>query len=158
MTKHRKSPFREWLSTVPLRYWANIFAFASLGLGWGHAITFQPPPNYKGYVDASSIFLMGILTMMGGIIAIIGMLMTTARRRPTKYTGLWVEFVGTVLLAGGPLQYLGLQIGYLIDGQWDQRYALAWFAESMLAFMIVRFAIVIPGLIKQQRGIEVNRR
>lgn len=160
MTKHRSnSVLRDWLfHRIPLRYWAWMFAFASLGLGWGHAIAFQPPPNYHGYVDMSSILLMGVMTMVGGVVSILGMLMTLAHTRPIAYTGLWIETVGTVLLAGGPLQYLGLQVGYLIDGQFDQRYALSWFAFSVVTFMLVRFSIIVPALVKQQRGVEVNRK
>lgn len=140
---------------LTIRYWAWIIAFLIVGFGWGSAIWIQPPPSYKGTIDLYSFFVMGLGANLGAVVTITGMIMTRALLRRIAVLGLWIELVGTVLLAGGPLQYLGLQIGYLVDGQWDQRYALAWFSLSLFAFVSVRFAILIPALIAETRA---NRR
>lgn len=139
------------LRRVKLRYWAWMHAFAALGLGWGHAIALQPPASYTGVVDLSSIFRLGVVTAIGGVIAIVGMFLTTSLHRKTISWGLWIELFGTVLLGGGPFQYLTLQLGFLVAGQFDQRYALAWFSYSMFAFILVRFSILIPALIVDRR-------
>lgn len=144
---------RDWLfRRITLRHWAWIHAFLALGVGWGTAMIFSPPPSYHGFVEAASIFLMGLSTLIGGLVSVVGMIMTLVDRRKIAITGLWVELVGAVLLTGGPLQYLGLQIGYIADGQTDSRYALAWFSYAMIAFMLVRFSVVIPAIIAARRA------
>lgn len=141
-----------WLRTrVPLRYWAWIHFFLALGVGWGHAISIFPPTSYNGVVDLSLVFRMGVITALGSIVLVIGMLITRAHKQQTAHRGLWIELVGTILLGGGPLQYLGIQVGFLIDEGVDQRYALTWFAYAMCAVMLVRFSILIPALLEAAR-------
>lgn len=144
-------PFSWLRSRLTLRYWAWIHAFLALGVGWGHAIALQPPASYTGVVDLTTVFRMGVLTALGAIVAVVGMTLTRARTQMIAHRGLWIELVGTILLGGGPLQYLSIQLGYLLSDQFDQRYALAWFAYAMGSFVLVRFAIVIPALIESSR-------
>lgn len=151
-------PFSWLRARVGLRQWAHIHAFLVLGLGWGHAIALFPPESYVGPVDLSLVVRMGALTAFGSIIAVTGMIMNRSLSITTAHRGLWVELVGTFLLAGGPLQYLGIQIGFLIQGPFDARYALVWFSYAMLAFMMIRFAILIPALVVSSRQAQINRR
>ena len=151
-------PFK-WLHTrVPIRYWAWIHAFLALGIGWGSAIALNPPPSYDGVVNLIAIFRMGLLCGLGALVACVGLIMTRAYSNRTVHKGLWIELVGTILLGGGPLQYLGIQVGYLVSGEFDQRYALAWFAYALGAFIVVRFAIVIPALQESSRKVKLERR
>lgn len=143
---------------VPLRYLAWAHAFLALGIGWGHAIAIYPPASYDGLVDLSSVFRMGVLTGLGSLITIVGMFMTRARSQRRQHRGLWIELVGTILLGGGPLQYFGIQVGFLFESEFDQRYAIAWFAYAMGAFILVRFSIIIPALIAASRIARTNSR
>lgn len=143
---------------IPLRYWAWAHAFIVLGFGWGHAIALFPPTSYEGVIDFTLVFRMGVLTALGSLIAVVGMFMTRAKVQKNAHRGLWIELVGTILLAGGPLQYWSIQTAFVIEGAFDQRYALGWFAYSMCAFMVVRFAILIPALIEASRQARMVKR
>lgn len=156
-------PFNWLRARVPLRHWAWIHAFLALGLGWGHSIVLFPPSAFDDVVDQSLIFRMGILSALGAIVSVIGLMLTRSLHPRRVHKGLWIELVGVALLAGGPLQYLGLQIGFLVDdisesGGFDQRYALSWFAYSMVAFVAIRFFIIIPELIESANKARVQER
>lgn len=149
----------QWVRVrVPIRYWAWIHAFLALGIGWGHAIALYPPTSYIGQVDLGLVLRMGLLTALGAITAVVGMLMTRSISQRQQHRGLWVELVGTILMGGGPLQYFGIQLAYVLEGEFDARYALVWFAYAMGAFVIVRFSIVIPALIEAAVIARTNQR
>lgn len=141
---------RNWARSMPTHYWGWAFAFLTLGVGWGHAIAFFPPTSYDGVVDLSAVFRMGFTTFVGGIVATIFLFRSRSTHNRSRVRALWFQLVGVILLAGGPLQYLAIQLGYLLAddemGFLGDRYALAWFAASMLAFLSVRFFILIPNL------------
>lgn len=80
--------------------------------------------------------------------------MTVSRRELTQIWGLGIEMVGIVLLAGGPLQYFIIQVSYLAQGMVDQRYALSWFAYSMMAAIAIRVVIILPQFINIIRAIR----
>lgn len=154
---NRLTQVKDFLKRVPPHYWAWSFAFALLGFGWGHAILLFPPPTYTGKVDPASIASMALSTGLGAIIAIVGIFLTVALSQSLRLTGLWIELIGTILLMGGPLQFGLLQVGFLYSGEFDARYALAWFAASMTAFVIVRYAYVIPPLAKGMKRLLASR-
>lgn len=134
-----------------MRIWAWIHAFLVLGIGWGHAIMLYPPTNYTGVVDLDLVFRMGLLTAIGSIVSVVGLLMTRSYSARRQHKGLWVELVGTILMAGGPLQFFSIQVGFLITEGMFLRYALVWFAYTMCSFMVVRFAILIPAILESSR-------
>lgn len=142
----------KWAASIPKHYWAWCVAFLTLGIGWGHAIAIYPPTSYQGLVDTSAVFRMGLTTGLGGIIASVFLLQSRSLNNNRRITALWLELVGLILLTGGPLQYAAVQLGFLIDGSFKDRYALAWFAVSMMAFLGVRFAILIPILKKEHKS------
>lgn len=152
----------KWLKErITFRIWAWIHAFLALGLGWGHAIALFPPIVFNGVLDPSLVFRMGLLTAIGAIVAVIGMFMTRSLRPSRQHKGLWIELVGTVLLFGGPFQYFAIQVGFLLTQEPDifrLRYALMWFAYSLVAFVIVRFAIILPALIEASNTVKQQRR
>ena len=150
--------FRWLRARVPLRTWAWIHAFLALGVGWGSAITMHPPSTYDGIVDPLLVIRMGIVTAIGAIIATLGMLITRSLSSRRQQRGLWIELIGTVLLAGGPLQYFSLQLGFLLDEGLDLRYALAWFAYAMCAFVFIRFTIIIPALVEASQKARIQSR
>ena len=117
-----------------------------------------PPKTYDGIVDPILVIRMGIITFIGAIVAITGMLMTRSLSPRRQHSGLWVELVGTVLMGGGPLQYFSLQLGFLLDEGLDARYAIAWFAYAMCAFVFVRYAIIVPALIESSQKARIQSR
>ena len=143
-----------YLRRTHLRHWAWIHAKLALGIGWGTAILFVTPESITGSVNADSVGVWALGTMLGAIVSIVGLFMTLSYSKDTRLSGLFTEGVGIVLLAGGPLQYCFVQIGFIIDGEFAQRYALAWFAYSMLAFVLVRILMIAPEMIRQ---IAINR-
>jgi len=152
MKQLRQTRLWAWGSRMPHHYWSWAAAFMVLGFGWGHAIAIYPPSSYNGLVDLSTVFRMGVTTALGGLVATLSLFLSRSRRNNTRITALWLELVGLILLAGGPLQYFSIQVGYLVDGKFADRYALAWFAASMLMFLFVRFTILVPILRKERRA------
>lgn len=140
-TPHRRA---KWPRLIAL-----VHFYLSLGVGWGHAMLFFTPQSLSSNLASDGIAVWTLMTMAGGLIAAAGLAMKAGRTRRMQLRGLSIEFVGVFLLAGGPLQYMSIQIGFWIDGQFADRYALAWFAWAMLAALLVRMATVIPDFIAE---------
>lgn len=128
---------------------ALVHFYLALGVGWGHAMLLFTPQSLSSNLASDGITVWTVTTMLGGIIAATGLVMKAGRIRRLQLRGLSVEFVGVFLLAGGPFQYMTIQIGFWIDGQFEERYALAWFAWAMVAALIVRIATVVPDFITE---------
>lgn len=137
-----------WLRSIPSHYWMWALAKLSLGLGWGHAIAIYPPTSYDSVVDLSTILRLGVSTMVGGVMGAFFMFLSYTRNTRRRRFSVWMELVGSILLAGGPLQYLAIQVGFMIDGSFQDRYALAWFAWSLLCFVMVRIVMLMTRLRK----------
>lgn len=153
------STFPALLKRMTVRHVGWIHFKVALGFGWGSAILFNTPPTIKETIDESTIQLWAYGTIAGALISIVGILMTLSIHEHRKVWGLGVEVVGIVALGGGPLQYLSIQIAYLIDGEFDKRYALAWFAYAMLSAIIVRMILVVFPFVSAIRAIqEANQR
>jgi hypothetical protein len=150
-----------WLhEKVPIRYIAWINAFLALGLGWGLTIAFLQPLRWDGLVDPIAVLRMGLLTAVGSVVTVTGLLLTRALSQRTQHKGLWIELVGTILLAAGPLQYLAIQIGFLIEASTVEAANIPgiFIAYALLSFMVVRFAIIIPALRTASRLANKNQR
>lgn len=128
---------------------ALVHFYLALGIGWGHAMLWFTPTSLSSNVTPGGITAWAVMTMIGGLVASTGLFLKSRRNRRLQLRGLSIEFVGVVLLAGGPFQYLAIQVGFWIDGQFAARYALAWFAYAMLASLFVRFATVVPDFIAE---------
>jgi glucose uptake protein GlcU len=122
--------------------WAWLHFKLAVGLGWGHAILFVTPQIITDTTTESSIRVWAYGTIIGAIVSIVGLFMSTSSNRKRKARGTHIEVVGVVLFAGGPLQYFILQVTFL-PGDFEGRYALMWFAYGMLSACITRIVILL---------------
>lgn len=139
-------PFH-YIGRMTARHWAWLHFKVALGLGWGSAILFSPPPSISAVIQADTLQVWAIGTILGALVCIVGIFMTLSYSERWKIRGLSVEIVGLILMGGGPFQYFLLQVGFLIDGDFINRYQLTWFAYSMLAAIIVRGVILVPQFV-----------
>lgn len=154
MTRSIVKRIGDFVRRITPRHWAWIHFKLALGLGWGTAVLFVTAPSIRETISEQSIQLWSIGTVIGGLISIVGIVVTVSRNEMWQIRGLGAETIGLVLLAGGPFQYLLIQVAYLVNGQFDQRYQLAWFAYSMLAAIIVRMVIIIPQFVNVVAAIK----
>lgn len=126
------------------RFLAILHFYLALGIGWGHAMLLFTPQSLQAALNGSSVIWWTVGTLIGGVAAAAGIVMKISANRRRQLQGLSVEMVGIVALAGGPLQYMLIQIGFWFEGQFTDRYALAWFAYAMLAALLIRAASVVP--------------
>ncbi|HEY8588652.1 MAG TPA: hypothetical protein VIL55_03760 [Naasia sp.] len=130
------------VNKLPLDTWGWVLFKLVLGFGWTHAMLLVTPRVIADQVTVTSLLLWTVGTAIGAIVSLTGLLVSVfAHERRAQLTGLSVELVGIVLFAGGPLQYLFVQIG-LSQTDFLNRYALCWFAASMLSAIGVRLLIV----------------
>lgn len=139
--------------TTPQRRRARLLAslhfYLALGLGWGHAMLFFTPRSLATNLDSSGITYWAIGTIIGGAAAGSGLMLKAAQSRRWQLRGLSVEMVGIIALAGGPFQYLLIQVGFMVEGQFSDRYALGWFAYAMIAALAMRIVAVVPDFIAE---------
>lgn len=140
---------KPYLRRLKLRHWGWVHAKLALGLGWTHAMLLSPPESYEGQVTQLTLVSWTMSTAVGAVVSLVGLFLTFHLRRKTAAFGLTLEMVGLALFAGGPFQYMLIQIGFAIDGNFQDRYALIWFAYSMLAFIIARACIILPGWVEE---------
>lgn len=139
---------------LTLSYWAWINAKIALA-GWGLTLILVPPPSYAEVV--TSLYFVGGALVGGSVISMIGMWLSLDRDVKKAITGLIIELFGVALIFGGAFQFLMIQLGYLVQGEFDQRSALTWLAWSTVSFTLVRASILAPSLrkyIKQNRQHE----
>ena len=110
---------------------------------------FVPPESLSVALTNDSLAVWSIGTMVGGLVSITGIFMTVALSDKWKMRGLGTEIVGLILLGGGPLQYCLIQVGFLVEANGINRYALAWFAYAMIAAIIVRAVQIVPTFVRQ---------
>jgi hypothetical protein len=143
---------KPFLRRLRLRHWGWVHAKIALGLGWTHAMLLSPPESYQDQVSQFTLVTWTMSTAVGAIVSLVGLFLTFHLRRAVASWGLTLEVIGLALFAGGPFQYMLIQIGFAVDGNFADRYALIWFAYSMLAFIIARAAIIVPGWVEEATG------
>lgn len=110
----------------------------TLGFGWTHAMLFVTPDSIAQATDSANVVVWTVMTAVGALVSIIGMGIAH-RVKGQAVLGYTIEFVGIVLFAGGPLQYLLVQVGFWSDPDaFRQRYALGWFALAMCISVGIR--------------------
>lgn len=129
-------------------HWGWLVFKIVLGLGWTHAMFLSTPQSIASEISVEALLIWVVGTSIGAIISLVGMLMSVSTNRRKSLRGLTVELIGIVLFAGGPFQYLAIQLSFFPD-RFTERYALAWFAFAMLTAIGVRFVDVGGKFIKE---------
>lgn len=140
-------------SRLPADQWGWLVFKLFLGFGWTHAMFVFTPTSIADNLNPVAIAVWTGGTALGAAVSIVGMFLATSPHLPRVRLGLAIEIVGIIFLAGGPLQYLGVQVGFITADNFDQRYALAWFAAAMLVPLIgVRLVDVVRRLVRSTRA------
>lgn len=135
------------LRRMKAQQWAWLHLKLALGFGWTTAMLFVTPTTLRDGLEVNGIAFWTIGTALGALVSIIGMVMSMAIAIRTKLLGLTIEFIGLILFAGGPLQYFAIQVSQL-GTDFQDRYALSWFAYCMLAAVLVRLVAVVVLLLQ----------
>lgn len=136
--------------------WAWLHFKFALGIGWSTAILFVTPTQIQQVTSEGGLRVWAYGTLAGAIVSLVGMFINLADSEKRARFGIRLELTGLILFAGGPLQYLIVQVTLLTqsDEAFSQRYALTWFAYAMLAAVIVRLVIVFTAM---RRGVRPDR-
>lgn len=127
-------PYRAYL---PAETWGWLLFKLTLGIGWSLSMMLVTPPSIAENVSRTSLSIWTISTLVGALLSIVGMFMAASGKERRALRGLSVECVGIVLFAGGPVQYLFLQLGF-ITTEPANRIALAFFAAAMIVAIGIR--------------------
>lgn len=139
-----RPPRRNWNAESVI--WA-LFKLV-MGVSWPIAMTLSTPASIAGAVHADTLNVWTLGTLAGGLVSLAGIWLSTSTKLRTALTGFKVELVGLVLLAGGPLQYLGVQVGFFVTAEGlGNRIALALFALGMVLAISARGA----GVLRERR-------
>lgn len=111
-----------------------------LGLGWTHAMLLVTPASIAAATTPALIALFTVGTAVGAAVSMVGMILSLSRRERKALIGLSVELAGLVLFAGGPLQYLFIQLSLVGSTAEDfvNRYSLCYFAAGMMIAISIR--------------------
>lgn len=138
------------LRRVRARTWAWLHFKLALGIGWTHAMLFVTPASISEAADRTAVLLWLIPTFAGAVVSIVGMFGEYSLDARMKQAATSVELFGLALFAGGPFQYLLVQVS-LWPEQFDARYALAWFAYAMVAAIAARIVSVVDRNVRPDR-------
>lgn len=152
--------------TAEQRFWSEeretLFSWMMfkimLGIGWTHAMFLVTPASIASAVSANSVNLWTLGTALGAMVSILSMVISLSENPRRSVWGYNIELLGIILLAGGPAQYMGVQVGFLI-ADWQEafsagRYPLAWFAASMLVPITIRARQIVR---KRQRKVALMK-
>ena len=126
-------------------HWGWLLFKLVLGFGWTHAMLLFTPASLSTNLSPTAVGIWTIGTALGAFVSLVGMAFASSDVVRQARLGLAVEIVGIILLAGGPLQYLLIQVGF-ITTDFAARYALAWFAAAMLVAVGIRLFDVVRRL------------
>lgn len=126
-------------------HWAYIHFKLAIGLAWPTALFLFTPAVVNDALQRSIISAMAGVTIVGGLMSIVGLVMT-AQRGNVRTIGISIELAGIALLSSGPLAYFLTQSTLAFDDQ--DRVALAVFCYAMLAALICRVVMLLPWFIR----------
>lgn len=131
-----------------MRHWAWIHTLAALG-GWAVLIDIWTPTAVFAALQDPIVSVWTIVTLIGAITAIVGVMLSVAHRATTRVISVSVELTGLLLAAVGPLTYFIAQFSLLFTDVFDQRIALVMFAYFGLSIIIYRIVVVVPRFRKE---------
>lgn len=129
-------------SPLTVEKWMWLLFKLVLGFAWTSMMLFATPDSISANVSFGRLSIWTVGTALGALVSLVGMLMATSSRPKRALRGLTVELVGILFFAGGPVQYLGLQLGFLTT-EFEARAALACFVAAMLIAIAIRAQQVI---------------
>lgn len=126
-------------------HWAYIHFKLAIGLAWPIALFNFTPEVVNDALQRSIISAMAGVTITGGMMSIVGLVMT-AQRGNIRTIGISIELAGIALLSSGPLAYFLTQSTLAITD--PERVALAVFCYAMLAALVCRVVMLLPWFIR----------
>lgn len=127
------------------QHWAWLNALAGLGV-WGVLIGIFTPLSYGVLFQQPIIGIWSTVTVIGVIIAIVGVFLAVSHSAVRRTLSVTIELVGLCFASVGPVLFLFAQILLFATPTADgsTRYALAFFAYFALAMLIYRIVVVLP--------------
>lgn len=141
------------LKRVTLRHWAWIHVMLSLTV-WAVLILNFTPVGVYAALQQPIIGIWTTITIVGGLTAIVGLLLSLANSPRKRVLSISVELFGLILAATGPFTYLAAQVSLLFLETPDARLALTVFAYYGLSIIIYRILIVIPRFRKEAQDVR----
>lgn len=145
------------LAKVKFQAWLWIHFKLAL-LVWSVLLYHFTPPQVQ---DTQGSFLTGLMTIVTGIGAVIAIVGLIVKNQGGEITlvGTEIELGGLFFMAAGPVTYLFTQISLALNlpnGEGETRYALCAFAYALCAALLARIAIVFDHFRKQTRDPKVT--
>lgn len=128
------------LKRLSLEHWALIHAKLSLVV-WGVLYLSTKPMVIEHELGPVYGSVVALLAVFGGLIGIVGLILSTDQRLGRRHLGLSIELFGLSLAAFAPTTFFIAQIIEL-----PFRLTLSPFAYTVAAFILVRIIIVQRSL------------
>lgn len=127
-------------------HWGWLNFKLVIGLAWPVLVLLAMPPapaEVLGHVFG----LAGLVTVIGTVISVIGLLMTAQPDSSVRTIGLSIELVGISFVAALPLTYAIAQVVLFVSGDPDglSRIAIAILAWASVSALAARALTLIPA-------------
>lgn len=154
MAAHKTRRTLRALKRLTPVHWAYIHFKLAVGIAWPVALFLFTPAVVNDALQRSIITAMSGVTVVGGLMSIVGLVMT-AQRGNVRTIGISIELAGIALLSSGPLAYFLTQATLAVNDQ--DRVALSVFCYAMLAALICRVVMLLPWFIRTAQAEDIAR-
>jgi len=136
------------LKRVTLPHWAWIHVMVAFFV-WVVMLQVFTPIGVYATLQEPLVAIWTTTAALGGLTAIVGLLMSLAAQAKVRVISVSVELFGLILAAVGPFTYTITQLSLLLTETPDTRAALSVLAYFSLSVIIYRIIIVIPRFRKE---------
>jgi len=133
---------------VTLPHWAWIHVMVAFFV-WVVMLQVFTPIGVYATLQEPLVAIWTTTAALGGLTAIVGLLMSLAAQAKVRVISVSVELFGLILAAVGPFTYTITQLSLLLTETPDTRAALSVLAYFSLSVIIYRIIIVIPRFRKE---------
>lgn len=128
---------------LTIRHWSWIHFKVAMFV-WAAILLGYTPTAVAGALGAV-VLTISIVTMLGSVTSIVGIIMSAQYGTKAGVIGISVELAGLYFMGSGPLAYFITQLWLALTlPQGSQRYALVVFAYAMCVALTCRILIVAP--------------
>jgi len=136
------------LKRITFRHWAWIHVMLAF-TAWAVLLQLYTPVGVYAALQEPLVTLWTTTAAVGGIIAILGLVLSLVAHARTRVISVSVELFGLCLALVGPFTYTVTQASLIAADGLETRLALTMLAYFSLSVILYRIFIVIPRFRKE---------
>lgn len=139
------------LKRLRMDHWAWVQAKVML-LAWGCIYLFFPPVRTYEELGKPLVYIAASFVVIGSIISIIGLVISTNESPKHRHSGLAIEACGLIFATCGPLSFFTVQVVRVGSGELYVTRAV--FSYVMASLLMARTAQVIRALHRGRHNVR----